>query len=32
MLIYPRIYVFFNDRVILVQQGQEDEMDQRESG
>lgn len=32
MLIYPRIYVFFNDRVILVQQGQEDEMDQKESG
>lgn len=32
MLIYPRIYVFFNDREILVQQGQEDEMDQRESG
>lgn len=32
MLIYPHIYVFFNDRVILVQQGQEDEMDQRESG
>ena len=32
MLIYPRIYVFFNDRVIRVQQGQEDVMDQRESG